>query len=105
MICINDFQKFLSVIGNLKESNIPVFLYGKSEEKFSGAYAGLGTPPNNTFSLRIAALTSVGTIYCSDSIKLSNSEEVKNAKRLLEELSVFPADVLYKSESGNVVIR
>ena len=105
MIYMDDINKFSSVIGGLKSSGVPVFLYGYEEETFSGAYAGLDTPPNNTLIIRIVALTSVGTIYCNSHTKLKDPEKSENAKRIYQQLSVSDAHVSYDKDSGTVSIK
>lgn len=105
MIYIDDICKFHSIITDLKDSGVSVHLYGNSTECFSGAYAGLNTPPNNTLAIRIVALTSVGTIYCNSSIKLKNQETAENAMQLYNQLSVTDAQVSYSKDSGTVTIK
>lgn len=105
MIYIDDINKFFCVISDLKNSGIPVHLYGNAEETFSGAYAGFDTPPNNTLIIRIVALTSVGTIYCNSHTKLKDSEKTENAKQIYQQLSVSDAEVSYINESGTVSIK
>lgn len=105
MVYMEDINKFFSIINDLKNSGVHVNLYGNAEETFSGAFAGFETPPNNTLIIRIVALTSVGTLYCNNSTKLKNVEQVENAKRIFQQLSVSNADVSYISESGTVKIK
>lgn len=105
MIYTDDICKFHAIITDLKNSGVSVHLYGNSTECFSGAYAGFDTPPNNTLTIRIVALTSVGTIYCNSFTKLKESETVENAKQLYNQLSVTDAQVSYSKDSGIVTLK
>lgn len=82
-----------------------IFLYGKMNEKFVGAHAGFSAPPNNTLSIQVLALTSVGTIYCHSSIKLTETEEIEQAKEIYHKLSVIETDWDYNSQTGQITIK
>lgn len=62
-------------------------------------------PPNNTLTISVVAITSVGTIYCNSNIKLNDVIEIEKAKQLYQQLSISEADVSYRHESGTVTIR
>ena len=105
MIFMYDFKKFCSTVDDLKSSNIQLKLFGQMEEKFSGSYAGFDTPPNNTLSIHIVALTSIGTFYCQEGIKFKDSDSVENAKKSFESLSVSQADVSFDKETGCITFK
>lgn len=105
MIYMEDINKFFSIISDLKTSDVHVSLYGNAKETFSGAFVGFETPPNNTLIIRIVALTSIGTLYCNNSTKLEDVEQIENAKRIYQQLSVSDAEVSYIKESGTVSIK
>ena len=105
MIYMDNFQKFYAIISDLKASGTQVYLYGKADEKFSGAFGGFDTPPNNTFSISIVPLTPVGIIYCNSNTKLKDNVELDAVKQLYQQLSVSEAEVSYIKDSGNVRIR
>ena len=105
MIYMDNFEKFHSIISDLKASGAQVYLYGKTDERYSGAFGGFETPPNNTFTIRIVALTSVGTIYCNSNTKLKDNVELDTVKQLYQQLSVSEAEVSYVKDSGNIKIQ
>lgn len=105
MIFMHDFKKFCSTIDELKSSNIQLKLFGQMEEKFSGAYAGFEAPLNNTLSIHIVALTSIGTFYCHEGIKLKDSDAVEIAKKAFESLSVSQTDVSFNKETGCIIFK
>ena len=104
MILINNFEKFHSIINDLSSSNIPVKIYGKYSEIFTGAHAGLQTPPNNTLSIKLVALTSSDTIYYNENIKLSNIDAVQTAKTIINSMNITEADISLNRDSGIVTL-
>lgn len=105
MIHIHDLDMFISIINVFNSQNVQAFLYGKMEETYKGTYAGLSKPPNNKLSIQVLALTTVGTIYCHYSVKLSELDEVENAKELYRRLSVVEADLSYDQKTNRVTIN
>ena len=104
MILLNDIERFNSMIASLTESQIQFKLYGNMEETYTGAFAGIEKPPNNTLRIKIAALTSIGTIYCNSSIKLNDTDATNLAKHLYSSLPISKAQVSYDKNSGNITL-
>lgn len=104
MILINKFEKFRSIINDLSSSNIPVKIYGKYSEVFTGSHAGFQTPPNNTLSIKIVALTSIGTIYYNENIKLSNTDAVQTFKTIINSMNITESDISFNRDSGIVTL-
>ncbi len=100
MVLIYNLKKFCSIIDDLSSSNISIKIYGNYSEIFIGAHAGFQTPPNNTFSIKFVALTSIGTFYCSENIKLSDIDSIQSAKALINSLSITEANISLNRETG-----
>lgn len=45
MVYTDNFQKFFSIIDDLRNSGTQIHLYGKAEENFLGAHGGFTAPP------------------------------------------------------------
>ena len=105
MIRVQNIEKFYDIICSMQKDNVPMQLYGYTEETFVGSQVGWETPPNNTLIVRIVALTSLGTIYCNLSTDLVNTDLVNIAKNIYQKLSVIESKVFYDDTSGNITIR
>lgn len=105
MIYTNDFNKFYTIISDLKASGAFVSLYGKCEEAGPNMYSESSTPPNNKLVIHIAALTPAGTIFCDSIIKFDEKNTVENCKVLLDELDIKDAEVSYLSTNGTITIK
>lgn len=105
MIYTKDFNKFYSIVSDLKASGAFVSLYGKCKEDGPNLQTGPGTPANNKLVIHIAALTPAGTIFCDSIIKLDEKSTVENCKALLDKLDIKDAEVSYSSTNGTVTIK
>ncbi len=105
MIIINNIDRFLSVIDDLKASGVSVNLYGRYKEAEPNFCSGSGTPSNNKLEVHIVALTSAGTIFHNGIIKLDEKDTVENYKLLLDKLDIKDADVSYSATNGTVTIK
>lgn len=105
MIHMNNFEKFCSVLDTFKADNILIKLFGNKHEEFHGAFSGFSTPPNNALHIQVVALTSVGTIYCNQIIKLSNEELVNAASQLFSSLDISDCEISYSKESGTISFK
>lgn len=104
MVLLQDFQKFHSIISELDESRIQYKLFGKMEEAFSGAFVGTSKPKNNILHIKVVALTTIGSIFCNSTIKLTESNTIQITKQLFGQLPISFANVSYNKDSGNVTI-
>lgn len=105
MIRINDFTKFYSIIDDLQKTNTTVKLFGKKQETFCGMHAGLERPTNNFLNITIVALTSIGTIYCNQNIKLSDNDLIENATKLFSNLNVSECEISLNKDTGVISFK
>lgn len=104
MILVNDFNKFLSIISDIAESSIQYKMFGSLEESSSVATVGFSASRNDTLSIKLLAMTTIGTFYCICGIDLSDTETVQKAKQLFEDPHLSEAHLTYPSQSGVVTI-
>lgn len=88
-----------------KKDAIIVKLFGGKQEVFHGMHAGLTTPPNNSLHIQVVVLTSVGTIYCNQVIKLSDSESVQAVSQLFSTLDISDCKISYSRENGTISFK
>lgn len=104
MLRITNFEKFCSIIDNFKASGIQVKIFGNREEIYIG---WLSDKPckANTLQIRLVAMTSIGTIYCNENIKIDDSELIKQAETLINSLEIINADVSFGDGNGRISIK
>lgn len=105
MIEIRDFQKFFSIVDELKSSGIPVKVFGFKKETYVGARIGFDPVDNNSLSFRLAALTALGTFYFQGSAKLAEPETVSVYNELYSKLNVSEAQITIDDEKDKLTIR
>lgn len=104
MIIVNEFDKFCSLVGELKSAGIQMKLLGSQYESFAGARSLGQKIINNHLTTKVVALTTLGTFFHQKSERLDHSEIIESNKRLYSKLGVTEAKLSIDKESGIVKI-
>ncbi|MEY8381942.1 hypothetical protein AALG83_02070 [Christensenellaceae bacterium 44-20] len=104
MLRIIGLDKFCSVINDFKASGIQVKVFGSNEEIFTGWFDE--PRKSNTLSVRLVAMTSVGTLYCNERFNLDkDSELVEQANALITSLEITNAELSFGDGNGKISIK
>ena len=104
MIRITGLDKFCSVINDFKASGIQVKIFGHNKEIFTGWFDE--SSEANTLSVKLLAMTSVGTLYCNESFMLNEASElVEQANSLIASLEITNAELSFGDGNGKISIK
>ncbi|MFV3013522.1 hypothetical protein ACLD43_15385 [Clostridium botulinum] len=95
MIHFKSFTSFYNFIEVLEKDNTQYKITGHSYEDFSGVYSGSEKPVNNKWHVKLLLLSSIGSFYYSEVIRLENTEEITNIKTKLATLPIINNEINY----------
>jgi len=103
MIRFKSFSPFYDFVEQMKKDNVQYKLMGHSYEDFTGAYAGFDQPANNKWFVKLLLVSSIGSFYYSEVIKLEDIETITSIKAKLATLPIINNEINYKD--GEVSIK
>ncbi len=95
MVHFTTFSSFYSFIETLKKDSIEFKIIGHSYDYFSGMYSNK-KPDDNKWAIKLVAFSSIGSFYCSESVKLDDQEKIIDIKNKLITLPIAYGEVNYK---------
>ena len=96
MIKFKSLQSFCDTINELKNDDIQFKIIGTSGECHCGGYTGWEKPADNSFYVKLVALSALETFYCSEFTRLTDTEQISQSKLLLESFSIINKDINFK---------
>lgn len=105
MTILYSIEKLCSILSDVKNTNMPFLIYGNLKETFSGMHSGLGTPPNNSLSVKVVAYTAVGIFYCHEVVKLTEVNAVESIKKRYQELCVKETEIELNTASNTLTLK
>lgn len=105
MLHIKSLIKFNELLDDFKKDNISYKIYGNSNERFVGLNSSLGLlDKNNTIVINLLALTSIGAIYCHETINFKQTETVELSKAILAKLPIINATLSYNTDNDSITL-
>ena len=101
MIFINDFEKFQTLINDLKNSGIYVRLYVHLSSREANKTYCFNDKPIIEKLIHVAAITSVGTLF----IESNKPDEIEKLEQFCHQLNATEADISCSKENGTLTIN
>lgn len=99
MIEIKTLKTFKTILSDIESYKISYRLYGHKEEVLTGSYAlSNERPKNNKIEIKLVVMSTIGTFYLHEFIKLEDEEPIVEATSFFREHDLIETDISFKQD-------